>query len=137
MIYHVDGPKFDKSLVLIVNLFVHALLNYLGAVFSVNCVCKMVAKYLVLICVFLFLHVFCVENENPEVDPWADVEDQDDEEIPFDPVAEMKKLFEQEVLEGQEYKDELREWGVNVEEWEQKFAEAGAGHGHSHNHGEL
>ena len=97
----------------------------------------MLAKYLVMIALFLVLHVFCVENENTEVDPWADVDDQDDEEIPFDPVAEMKKLFEQEVLEGQEYKDELREWGVNVEEWEQKFAEAGAGHGHSHHHGEL
>ena len=95
----------------------------------------MVAKYSVLIALFLVLHVCCVENENKEVDPWADLEDEVDEEIPFDPVAEMKKLFEQEMLEGKEYKDELRAEGVNVEEWEQKFAEASQGHGHSH--GEL
>ena len=89
----------------------------------------------------MFLHTFCEEIQSEKIDPWADVEDQEDEEMPFDPVAEMKKLAEQEMREGKEYKDELRALGVNVEEWEEKFAMEnnghGHGHGHSHSHGEL
>ena len=57
-------------------------------------------------------------------DPWKDAEEQQGDtgtDIPFDPIAEMKKLWEQEMQEGKEFRDGLRESGVNVEEWEEKF----------------
>ena len=51
----------------------------------------------------------------------SDVKDTADE---FDPVAEMKKLWEQEILEGAEFKQKLRDEGVDVEQWEKKLASA-------------
>ena len=46
---------------------------------------------------------------------------QTDEDEEFDPVEAMRQLLEQEVTEGAEFKQQLREQGVNVEEWEEKF----------------
>ena len=36
----------------------------------------------------------------------------------FDPVAEMKKLLEAELAEGEAFKQNLRDEGVDVEQWE-------------------
>ena len=77
------------------------------------------------------------------MDFWEHVEDVsevDNNEEVFDPVEEMRKLWEQEIREGEDFKDELRDMGVNVKEWEEKFGladleEPELSHGHSH--GEL
>ena len=50
----------------------------------------------------------------------AETADEDEE---FDPVEAMRQLLEQEVTEGAEFKQQLREQGVNVEEWEEKFSQ--------------
>ena len=47
--------------------------------------------------------------------------DEDEEE--FDPVEAMRSLLEQEVAEGESFRQQLREQGVNVEEWEEKFSQ--------------
>ena len=52
----------------------------------------------------------------------SDVKDTAEE---FDPLTEMKKLWQQEILEGEEFKQKLRDEGVNVEKWEERFASAG------------
>ena len=36
----------------------------------------------------------------------------------FDPVAEMKRLLEAELAEGEAFKQNLRDEGVDVEQWE-------------------
>ena len=41
----------------------------------------------------------------------------------FDPVEAMRSLLEQEVAEGESFRQQLREQGVNVEEWEEKFSQ--------------
>eukprot|EP00091_Calanus_sinicus_P009422 TRINITY_DN22063_c0_g1_i1.p2 TRINITY_DN22063_c0_g1~~TRINITY_DN22063_c0_g1_i1.p2 ORF type:complete len:111 (-),score=46.59 TRINITY_DN22063_c0_g1_i1:80-412(-) len=86
-------------------------------------------------------------------DPWEDVEEQEvisEDEKPFDPVEEMKKLWEQEMQEGKAFKDGLRDIGVNVEKWEDEFGHDQWDEGHVpdeilgevdgqhlHHHGEL
>ena len=77
---------------------------------------------------------------------------EEQEVFTFDPVAEMKKLWEQEMQEGKAFKDGLRDIRVNVEEWEDEFGHdqwdeglfpdemlgEADGHGHHHHHhGEL
>ena len=47
--------------------------------------------------------------------------EEDEEE--FDPVEAMRSLLEQEVAEGESFRQQLREQGVNVEEWEEKFSQ--------------
>ena len=47
--------------------------------------------------------------------------DEDVEE--FDPVEAMRSLLEQEVAEGESFRQQLRQQGVNVEEWEEKFSQ--------------
>eukprot|EP00092_Neocalanus_flemingeri_P071966 GFUD01088480.1.p1 GENE.GFUD01088480.1~~GFUD01088480.1.p1 ORF type:complete len:112 (+),score=36.23 GFUD01088480.1:43-336(+) len=91
--------------------------------------------------IFFALIVFTALGEDA-LDPWEHVEDEQEivsDEMPFDPVEEMRKLWEQEMREGEDFKDGLREMGVNVEEWEQKFGqpEFGGDNGHGHQHGEL
>ena len=62
--------------------------------------------------------VFRALAKDDRADPWMDPSS----EIPLDPVARMKKLWEQEMQEAiKNFKDDLRESGVNVEEWEEKF----------------
>ena len=39
----------------------------------------------------------------------------------FDPVEEMRRLLEDEIAEGEAFKQKLRNDGVNVEEWEEKL----------------
>ena len=39
----------------------------------------------------------------------------------FDPVEEMRRLLEDEIAEGEAFKQKLRNDGVNVEEWEKKL----------------
>ena len=104
---------------------------------------KMIKTILVL--VFLFC---CISSEDVD-DPWADIDQveeqyevskdpvadmkklleqemKDGEDLmksdeEFDPVAEMKKLWEQEQKEGQDFKDGLRDMGVDVKAWEEEF----------------
>ena len=45
------------------------------------------------------------------------------EDEKFDPVEAMRQLLEQEVTEGAVFRQQLREQGVNVEEWEEKFSQ--------------
>ena len=47
----------------------------------------------------------------------------DDDVEEFDPVEAMRSLLEQEVTEGETFRQQLREQGVNVEEWEEKFSQ--------------
>ena len=47
----------------------------------------------------------------------------DDDSEEFDPVEAMRSLLEQEVTEGETFRQQLREQGVNVEEWEEKFSQ--------------
>ena len=46
-----------------------------------------------------------------------------DEDDQFDPVEAMRELLEQEVAEGESFRQQLREQGVNVEEWEEKLSQ--------------
>merc|ERR1712215_553391 len=45
----------------------------------------------------------------------------DDEMPPFDPVEEMRKLWKGEVQEEEDFKEDLRIMGINVEDWEEKL----------------
>merc|ERR1712133_185003 len=64
---------------------------------------KMKTEFVILFILIIFGYVFSDSKEE------------------FDPVEEMKKLWEAEIQEGEAFKQELRDDGVNVEEWEEKL----------------
>jgi len=64
---------------------------------------KMKTEFVILFILIIFGYVFSDSKEE------------------FDPVEEMKKLWEAEIQEGEAFKKELRDDGVNVEEWEEKL----------------
>ena len=61
--------------------------------------------------IFLGILIFCLVQKGTQT--------HEDEE--FDPVEAMRQLLEQEVAEGEKFRQQLTEQGVNVEEWEEKL----------------
>ena len=49
--------------------------------------------------------------------------EEDEEE--FDPLEAMRRLWETEVAEGEIFRQQLRDEGVNVTEWEEKLSQGG------------
>ena len=72
----------------------------------------MLIKYLFLL-VNLTSNLLSTQSEESH-----EVNEVDDD---FDPVEEMRRLLEDEIAEGEAFKQKLRNDGVNVEEWEEKL----------------
>merc|ERR1711872_367146 len=70
---------------------------------------------LIIIKFFLGVTLLCTGVESVE-DPSNNMRNND-KEVPLDPVAQMKKLLDQEIRESQENREQLKAQGVNIEDW--------------------